>query len=181
MRINILFFLLVVAAGSLACRDAGARDGNKLPDGIRTYLQKEFPDWKVVTLKDLWPRHEQLYLKQHPKESPGFTFGEYRRIGTTTFAVIIISKFKGDEGLRSAKLIIFDSDREKYEANILLESSRIATPPVVFTMPPGRYLDYLREKEVTTERPVIFYVHYESSAALFHWSTGKWNELWVSE
>jgi hypothetical protein len=143
---------------------------------IREYLRTNFKEWKVVTLADLDPDDKLVYSGHHPNGCPGFTSGTYKSSDTGSFAVVINSN---DKPHRS-KLLVFDKVRESYEATILWELPD-APGPVVFTMPAGTYLNWERDQEITTERPVIFYVHYEASAWMFYWSEGKWQELQVSD
>lgn len=161
----------------LAEEAASGCDRKCLPSEIEEYLENNFGEWRVVRLEDLLPEDKQLFLKQHPDDCPGFTSGAYRCSDSQSFAVVILSS----DNPPRAKLLAFDHVGESYEATTLWEIPNVSNIPVVFTMPPGAYLSWERDEEVTTECPVIFYVHYEASAWMFYWSKGKWRELQISE
>ena len=177
-RQHILFLVFSASVFVLLdCTAAFSCDMSALPSEIRLYLNKELPSWKVVTLDDLAPEDRKFFVEKHPDGCPGYTSGSYTSAGTTLFAVVVIS---GSKPPLRTKLLVFSRGKKGYREETLWQVPNAAFPPVVFTMPPGTYQSWERDRQVRAKHPVIFYVHFESSGAMFYWSKGKWQMLQVS-
>ena len=144
-----------------------------LPDGIRQYLTRNFPDWKIVEESDLLPEDRAQWSKRHAEDCPGFIAGRFVPIKEPVYAVVLIPKVPAPH---RTKLLVFRKRRQTYTVRTLLELQE-ATSPVIFTMPAGTYESWDQSQKVRTKRPVIFYVHYEASTVMFYWAKGKFRKL----
>ena len=153
-------------------------DMNDLPPKIRAHLNRKFPDWRIVTLNDLGPDNRRFYLERHSKGCPGFTPGRYTPAPEPSYAVLIVPKNQKD---KRSKLLVYDKAERGYEATKLVEGAHEGAMAVVITMPSGTYHDSQRTEKVTTKRPVIVFVVYESGALMYYWANGEWHMLQISE
>ena len=156
---------------------AASCEGKGLPPYIRSYLEKESSQWKIIEVSDLAPDHKTFWLRDHPHECPGFVVGAFTPSARKLYAVALISRTLNTH----AELLIFEKSAQKYNVKVLLSPFSAAPIPVIFKATPGTYEDWESTRKVKTRFPGITFVFYESSATLFYWSNGKFRELQVSD
>jgi hypothetical protein len=169
--------ILLVVPSSQAYASGGC-DGTGLPLGVQQVIQQRFPGWGIVTIKDLDPDSQKIWLEAHPKECPGFAVGNLDGSGATSCAV---SLWQHRDAARFGMLLILTKEKAAYKLHIVAKAEKVGTLSVVSTLPPGNYSSADGTSHVRANFPVILYEALEVGALIYYWDNGRYNSLLTSE
>jgi hypothetical protein len=154
-------------------------DDSPLPASAQKLLAERYPSWSVLTLKDLTDREQEKWLKsQRSSFCPGIAVGNYENQVDKSYAVVLIPS---DRGKASYKLLVVSWNKTLYQLRVLEEPTSPVNWPVVYEVPPGKYVDFHRKKSVTLIQ-AGFQVEWMGVAAyLYYWRNGQYHQLSLME
>ncbi len=173
-----IVFIILFLSSNLVADAISPCDLNLLSKDIHLYLNKKYPEWKIVTTSDLIPDDRELWLEHHPNKCPGFTTNQFDDSGIPSTAVLLIPKDKQKD---LAKIILFSRKSGKLVAFVLEDTKNTGRTPVIHSRAAGTYVSWDRTEKITTRFPVILYEFIESSLIMFYWRDGKFEEFFLSD
>jgi len=158
--------------GHAACADS------TLPAGVRSYIVRKFPSWKIRDISDLVPRDQQLWSQLHPGECPGAAVGHFKDPKKVQCAVLLSRQEKRSH--RNMVIVVQEGKRGEYEVQVL-QKGEFVIPDVLYKLPPGEYTNYDDSDTVRTEHEAIVSEQLEAGAFMYYWVAGRFRRLLVSE
>lgn len=171
-----LFLFTSIGLGEAASQDPC--DIVTLPVPVNQLLTKKFPGWRYVKLSDLHPENQELWLLSgHGKDCPGIAVGHFQSKKDLSFAVGLISTKMGQPNF---KLVIVNREEGAYRHIVLVEPEHPGFS-VISRVPPGKYFDNEKGKNVELVLEGVQLEDISKGAILFYWKDGRYEELVVSE
>jgi hypothetical protein len=171
----LLSLLLIMMSGVVSVAQCPSR---KAPPSLVSYVAEQFPDWRIVEVKDLLDYHQQLWRSEHPAECPGVAVGRFEPTGLWKWAILLVPKAETDN---RAKALLLKEQGSGYTSMTLAEVPNRGNVPVLAKAAPGLYKSYDSAQRVRTRYSVVSLIFYESSASVFYWDKGKFHEIQVSD
>lgn len=175
---KLLFALVLLVIPASQAFANGECNGSNLPLGVQHAIQKKFPAWSVVTIDNLDPDSQKLWLEAHSKECPGFVVGNFDGRSVPSYAVSL-SRQQG--AAQWGMLLVVTKEATGYELHVLARASKVGTISVVSKLPAGSYSGVDEITHIRAAFPVIQYDAIEVGAIIYYWENGRYNSLLVSE
>ncbi|MFI5304193.1 MAG: hypothetical protein ACHQYP_05285 [Nitrospiria bacterium] len=186
MHKRVLFISMLIVTLFIASNLFGNEDSNDpcsiklLPSSIQDTLRNKFPDWHVVTMKDLGKDDQELWKKSlNGGNCPGITLGHYEKSAYLSYAISMVPSRANITGNR---LIVFSpNSKGTYKERYLEKYNGSSSPLVVYTVPPGDYQEVEEGKRITLFKEGFQWEAIEQGATLYYYQGGKYHQLLVSE
>lgn len=129
----------------------------QVPPGLNSEIAQKYPLAHVVTLADLNPDDEELFLKSHNGRCPGLVRVDFYGDGGPTWALALTA---ADGTQATTRLLVAHQLTARWETTLLETTDGPA--PVVWRQAPGKYRDVYGEKTIRATHPVIVFCGYNS-------------------
>jgi hypothetical protein len=150
-----------------------------LPEHVRQLLVEKFPKWRALKLFDLSRERQDLWFDSKKRDScPGIATGNFETKVRLSYALVLIPITKDQPGF---KFVVVNVKESSINFNLLYETDRPANYPVIYRVPPGKYLDWQRISSVQLSLDGIQLEQMEVRAILYYWKNGHYNELVVMD
>jgi len=145
-------------------------DDDLVPDDVRAAVDQQFPGWHFERLSELSDEYQQLWLKQHHDECPGFAEGHYQSRSKTAWAMVLLRTKAANSG---SKLVVFSETPGKgWQAKTLKEEGTSYYYEAVSRVPPGKY-EGKKAGSVRLDLDSFQFDTFDVGATLYYWRTGK--------
>ena len=168
---------------SLLCFAAAARavppnDVCNLPNDLQHEVASRYPGSRVVNLPDLSEGDRKFFEAGHKSACPGLVKVDFYGDGKPTLALVLVTK-RGAKG--NTQLVVAHEVGEKWRMTSLDTGGPSPYAPVVWSQPPGKYMDVYGNKTIRASRPVIVFCGYESWAILYAWTGKNVSKIWIMD
>jgi hypothetical protein len=174
--VALLLFSSLVIATSVAkdpCDDV------LLPEPVRQLLVEKFPKGRALKLFDLSREKQDLWLDSKRRDNcPGIATGNFETKVRLSYALVLIPINKDQPGF---KFVVVNVKESSINFKLLYETDRPSNYPVIYRVPPGKYLDWQRTRSVQLSLDGIQLEQMEVRAILYYWKDGRYNELVVMD
>lgn len=149
-----------------------------IPPNLQHEIDKKYPTAKLVSTSDLEDTDRKLFQGDHGDACPGLVKVDFYGDRKPTLALVLVLKSGGNE---RTELIVARYTPEGWKVTPLDTGGPSPYAPVVWTQPPGEYLDVHGQTKIRATRPVIVFCKYESWAILYAWTGNKVSKIWLSD
>lgn len=149
-----------------------------VPSAVVRKLKEAYPASRIVTLSALILPHRKLYKQEVTGGCPGVASADFFGEGHSSYAVVLKAVRSGAAVYR---LVVVRRDAARRWTVQQLEEIKNDSAPAVFAEPPGTYESISDDKVLTSTRPVIHLVGYESWSIIFGWTERGFEKVWTSD
>jgi hypothetical protein len=133
-----------------------------LPVDLKPVIARNYPNAKPISLSDLQEDDLKFFQSDHPNACPGIVKVDFYGDGKPAIALALVIK----SGVKEhTDLIVAHYVGGQWRTTRLETDS--GDTPVVWSQPPGEYVDVYGNKKIRAKRSVIVFCKYESWAILY--------------
>jgi hypothetical protein len=147
-----------------------------LPPGARRVLQKQFSNWRIVTISDLSADDRDFWSENQGGKCPGLIQGNF--VTAHSFAISLIRE---DQGGLLQTLVLLERSPNRYVLHTLSPASKTTVPNVLLKFPPGKYRDAEQTRSVQTHFDAVAYIKLEAAGTLYYKAPDGFKSLEISE
>lgn len=148
-----------------------------IPNSLEKMV-KEFGGWRIVSLEILDPYDRKLFVKDHKGKCPGIAKVDLYGDGRKVYAIVLT---RGKDVDRKSKLILAEETGKNRWQITTLEDEVTGPTPVAVQGSAGEYEHVYREKKLTSQHEVVFFIGYESWAIVYAWNGKEIEKIQASD
>lgn len=149
-----------------------------LPEGLQHEVASKYPGSRVVNLPNLSEDDRKFFEADHKNACPGLVQIDFYGDGKPTLALVLVTK-TGAKG--NTQLVVAHEVEGKWRMTPLDTGGPSPYAPVVWSQPPGKYMDVYGNKTIRASRPVIVFCGYEGWAILYAWTGRSITKIWIMD
>jgi hypothetical protein len=149
-----------------------------LSPSITDLIKRDFPGWRILSLRDLDFEDQVLWKREGHGRCPGYVTADFYGEGVKSSAVTLIRVNPGQH-LEQVLIIIKNPDQPR--PIVLSPPEHVDRLSVLAVLPRGNYASPEGEGEVNTRYPGVAYEVLEAGSLLFYWDGSHFASLQISE
>lgn len=168
----LLLILPSVALGNNRCTT------EDLPQGAKELVEHDFPNWTIVTLRDLRPDDQKAWLRDYPGECPGIVAGNYEPAERLSYAITLLRR---ERRKLYQVLLVLSPVKDGYQLRVLSKPYENTGAMIVSKLPPGTYSNSDRSARIRAKFSVISYEAFGVGSIVYYWANGRYHSIQTSE
>jgi len=164
--------VLLLAAGLAGCAQLSLPEEDLI---LRDALRTNFPQWKLVTARDLPLSVMTQWQAQHPGASPGLATGAFFGDSARAYAVLLTRR--GKEGRRVRLVVLRPAQAGRFETFVLFSESPVDTMPLITTSRPGEYQVFIEGQSLPVPTTGVLYDRGQGRQKLFFWNVNRFQDI----
>jgi hypothetical protein len=153
--------------------------GELLPAGLGKVLVTRYPGWKIVTLKDLHPDDQGIWLERWRQFCPGIAIGHFESQKQLSYAFLLL-RMEGSDII--TRLVVARQVGPKdFRTRNVTGPSPAPRPEVIFRAPPGEIVSWDGSQRWNATMDVIVLAQLEAAADAYYWKNGRFHSIHTSD
>jgi hypothetical protein len=168
--------LLIIIYSHLAI----AQDASSLPD-INKLIKADFPQCRLLQLKDLDHDLHQYFIAHHRSAQPGYINADFDGNGKEDYAVLLLCN---DKKKQSIRFVVFMANKNNSYSYIKIEnwSDELSLKNLYLeSTKPGKIKDSESGRTITTKNACFSLNLFEAASQVYYWKNGKFHYVQISD
>jgi hypothetical protein len=177
MRRNILVIFLLLIINSSA---AVAQESSSL-SGVNQLIKADFPQCRILQLKDLDNDLQEYFIVNHPSAHPGYVIADFDGNGKEDYALLLLCGGKKKQTIRFDVLM---ADKNNSYSRIKIEkwSDELSLKNLYLEITkPGKIKETDSERTITIKNDGVSLNLFEAASRVYYWKNGKFNNVQTSD
>jgi hypothetical protein len=172
---NLARWILIAVLFSLSAHVWAEDCLSGLPDSFKSAVEQDH--WKILSPFDIPSSDWKLWKNAHQGQCPGVAVGNFFPKTDSSFIVALIH---GDDPKNLLeKVVLLTEKKGQPITEIVVNPAQVATPAVVWKLPPGHYAG-VDGKRASISRDSFVFEKVTSSATQFYYQGGKLQSFVIS-
>jgi hypothetical protein len=173
--VNRIKLILAAMVLSIAAHAHAADCLSNLPDSLRSAVEQDH--WKILSPFDIPSDDWKLWKNAHQGQCPGVAVGNFYPKTDSSYVVALI---QGDDPKNLLeKVVLLTEKKGQPITEIVASPTQVATPSVVWKLPPGHYAG-VDGKHASVSRDSFVFEKIASSATQFYYQGSKLQSFPIS-